>query len=101
MAAFHAQNSLAEGITAADFLSWSRQSQDWYIETSVAMAGIVAAQNPTDHAECINDWYFKTDQTRQAAHDFVRGTMQRFQGHHPGTVMIAVLERACGSFDMM
>ena len=63
------------------------------------MAGIVAAQNPTGHAECINDWYFKSDQTRSEVHAYVRETMERFRDHHPGTVMIAVLEKACGSFN--
>ena len=88
-----------KSFTSSDVLSWDTESQDWYFETNISMAGIIASQNPTDHAECINDWYFESAETRESAHAEIREVMKQYETHHPGTVVIAVLERVCGSFN--
>lgn len=89
----------ADDFTAADVLEWDTATQEWYFHASITMAGIVATQNPTAHAECINDWYFSSDAATREANAFIIETMRRFPDHHPGTTLIAVLEKACGSFN--
>lgn len=92
-------NSSAEEFTAADVLAWKKETQDWYFETSIAMAASIATRNPTGHAECINDWYYAPTSGREEAHRFIRETLAKFSGHSPETVLIAVIEKACGSLN--
>ena len=86
----------AETFKSREFLTWSEPSQDLYIHTSVSMAGLLAAKNDEKHGDCIENWYFD-DET--AANDFIRETMNRFPDYHPRGVIVAVLEKRCGTFD--
>ena len=87
----------ADDFTAADVLEWERDSQDWYFQVSVTMAGVIAAQNESPQAECINDWYFSPAVDRNARNNEIRETMSKFSNYHPASVVIAAIERECGT----
>lgn len=84
-----------DGFKSSKFLTYPADSQKSYINSSVLMAGLVAAQNSADQAKCIGDWSGKH---LGGGYQPVIAAMQRFPDHHPTGVIIAVLQKACGSF---
>lgn len=89
------QSLSSETFKSEAFLTWERSSQDFYIRTSIGMAGFIAARNDNAHARCLEDWYY-SDET--AANEAVLAAMRRFPDYHPRGVIVAVIEKRCGSF---
>ena len=85
----------AETFKSADFLKWKRESQRFYLDASIGMAGLIASFNDKESARCVEDWYF-TDQAK--AEDVILDAMKRFPDYHPRGVIVAVLQKACGDF---
>lgn len=84
-----------ESLTSARFLQYSAEAQRNYIVTSSIMAGLVASQNRKTQTECINDW---AAQNAASGFEPVIATMKKHPQFHPSGVIIAVLQKACGSF---
>ena len=87
----------ANAFRSAQVLEWSERSQDFYFETSIMMAGIVASQNEGGHAECINDWYFGGEANRSQVHASILNALRKFPNYHPGAVVLAVIQKKCGA----
>ena len=79
----------------SDFLKWSEDNRSFYIRTSVGMASFIASKNDTKHADCLAKWYF-TDQPKKNA--FIYGIMKQYPDYHPRGIIMAVLQKQCGSF---
>ena len=79
---------------SAEFLKWSQEERKSYIFTSVVMAGVIAGQNKPEQAKCIDQWMADYE---PAGFPSVKDAMSRFPEHHPSGVIVAVLEKACGS----
>ena len=90
------QELLADTFKSETFLTWNRDSQDYYIRTSIGMASLISAQNDKAHAKCLDDWYYKDE---GAGNDAVLATMKRFPEYHPRGVILAVMQKRCGSFN--
>jgi hypothetical protein len=88
----HAEAS--DKFKSAEFLTWAAENQKSYIVTSVVMAGVIAGQNNPDQSKCIGQWMTSNEQTGFPS---VKDAMTRFPEHHPTGVIVAVLEKACGS----
>ncbi len=58
---FYPHAADAETFKSAEFLTWEQKSQDLYIHTSVAMAGLISSKNDKKHMRCLEDWYFGAD----------------------------------------
>ncbi|MEM7664103.1 MAG: hypothetical protein AAF292_17815 [Pseudomonadota bacterium] len=86
-----------DGFTAADVLAWERKNQDAYFETSISMAAVIASRNKSETAACIDQWYFASKAATDTQNDEIRIVMRQYAGNHPGIVIAAVIERACGS----
>lgn len=84
-----------EGFKSSKLLTYPTDSQKSYINTSVLMAGLIAAQNSDVQSKCIGDWSGKHV---GGGYQPVIEAMKRFPDHHPTGVVIAVLQKACGSF---
>jgi len=84
----------AEDFKSSKFLTYAPEAQNSYITTSVVMAGVIAGQNKPDQAKCIDQWMADNE---AAGFPSVKGAMSRFPDHHPSGVIVAVLEKACGS----
>jgi hypothetical protein len=90
-----AQAGIADDkFKSAEFLTWSDQGRKSYIATSVMMAGVIAGQNKPIQAKCIGQWMSDNE---AAGFPSVKDAMERFPEHHPTGVIVAVLEKACGS----
>lgn len=79
-------------------LEWSEGSQGFYFETSIMMAGIVAVQNDKAKSECVDRWYFGPESDRQANNNQIIEALGKYPDLHPGTVLMAVIQKHCGSF---
>ncbi len=85
-----------EMFKSSDFLTWKRANQEFYINTSIGMASLIASQLDTDQSKCISHW-MATDE--QLAYDQVLSSMKQFPDYHPRGVILAVIERRCGKFE--
>lgn len=79
---------------SGQFLEWKTQNQEAYIETSVGMASLIAAQSDKRQAKCIDDWYY-VDEAR--ANNAVRDVMRANPQFHPRGVILAVVQKQCGT----
>jgi len=87
--------SAEEAFKSSKFLTYPAESQKSYIASSAMMAGLIASQNNASQAACIDEWGAKQREVGYAA---VMEAMRRFPEHHPSAVLVAVLDKACGSF---
>lgn len=87
-----------DSFTSADVLTWDREGQDALFASSLVMAGIAARQTQVlaDRMTCIND--LNAGDARQQTNDSLRGLLERFPDLHPQAVIMAFIERECGSF---
>lgn len=80
---------------SSEFLKWERQNQEFYIHTSVGMAGLIVGQTSKKQSKCIDDWYFKAE---QASVDYILDVMRQHSEFHPRGIILAVMEKKCGKF---
>lgn len=94
------QLSHAQDFTSADVLEWDQEAQDSYFNTSVGMIAILATQTGSHGhiADCLNDWYWTDDGNDPAKNDLIRDVMNGLRDYHPQAVIIAVVEKHCGTF---
>ncbi len=78
---------------SADFLKWKRASQEFYIRTSIGMAGLIAARNDKAHGDCLESWYFSDE---KAANTEIIDVMRTYPDYHPRGVIVSVMEKRCG-----
>ena len=88
----------ADKFTSADVLEWSGENQTFYFQTSITMAGAIATQTNPKVARCLNDWYFKDVSKRPKRNEQILAAMRQHREYHPSGVILAVLQKACGSF---
>lgn len=89
---------MAERFSGAAFADWSQVSQDSYIQSSVMMAGVIGTQVKPEISRCIDAWYFETAAIKAERNEMIRETIVGFADHHPSGVILALIQRACGSF---
>jgi len=98
IAMFHPQNSYAQGFDGNLFLAWSTEAQDSYIQTSVAMAAIIATKTRPAAGDCIDAWYLASNADRPQKNNEIRQTISRNAEFHPSAVIFLVLQQQCGPF---
>ncbi|MEW5424769.1 hypothetical protein, partial [Amorphus sp. 3PC139-8] len=84
-----------EGFTSADFLKQPEESRSSYIRVSLMMANMIAIENDQEQADCIEGWY---DSDRSGTERFIYGVMEKYPSYHPIGIIMAVIEKQCGSF---
>lgn len=97
--ATYPQISRAEEFTGGKLLSWSEENQNFYFQTSVGMAALVSTQSDKKRSQCISEWYFDAQTGNKSGNDAIRSAISEFADYHPQGVIIAVLQKACGSLD--
>lgn len=98
MAGILPQVSHAEGFTGADFARWPIDAQNSFIQTSVTMAAVIAAQTNEATAECLNAWYRPDTSLKGGRNDELRRIITDNPDYHPTGVILALLFKRCGSF---
>jgi len=89
------QVAASDVFKSSQFLEWPEKTRSFYVRTSVGMAGFIAGQNDKEHAKCLEAWYFG-DEDRTTA--LIYETMRQHPDYHPRAVIVAVLQKQCGSF---
>ena len=59
------------------------------------MAGFISGQNDKEHAKCLETWYFNDE---EGATERIYRAMRKYPDYHPRAVIVAVLQKQCGSF---
>jgi len=91
----HATPSYADIFKSSEFLLWEPNNRSAYIDTSVGMASLIAAQNDKTQAKCIDDWYYgDADKSTQ----YIENVMRDYPDLHPRGVILASVEKQCGKF---
>jgi len=85
----------ARTFKSAQFLEWPEKTRSFYIRTSIGMAGFIAGQNDKGHAKCLEAWFFDDE---EEASERIYEAMRQYPDYHPRAVIIAVLQKQCGSF---
>ena len=80
---------------AEDFLTWERESQEYYFRISISMAGLIARRNDKSHGDCVDNWFFKN---QTSASDELLTTLKEYSDYHPDGIILAVLQKHCGTF---
>lgn len=89
------QAKLSNVFKSSEFLTWDRQSQEFYIRTSVGMASLIVGQSNKAHRHCLEDWYYN-DET--VSNDHILSTMKQYSEYHPRGILLSILEKKCGRF---
>jgi len=92
------QSATAEGFTGEQFLKWPDESKHSMIDTSVIMTAIIATRNRQDISRCIDDWYSGDKAIQRKQRNKIIKTIRENPSYHPQGVVLAVLEKQCGSF---
>lgn len=85
----------SDSFTSSKFLTYKKSTQETYISTAAGMAGVIATQNKPSQATCIDNWIARY---RESGYQPVIETMHKYPNYHPQGVIIAVLQKACGTF---
>jgi hypothetical protein len=85
----------AQFFKSKEFLEYSESSRSNYIVIATGMAGLIAGQNRPEQSQCIDQW---VRENRRQGYQSAISAMRKFPDHHPSAVLIAVLQKACGSF---
>lgn len=91
------QVSVAQDDTifkSSEVLNWNPETQRFYLETSIRMVGIVASRNSPEQSQCFENWYKESPQIR---HQAILGTMREYSDYHPQGIILAYMEKQCGS----
>ena len=93
------QNLVAEGFTGEEFATWEIINQRSYIQTSVMMAGVVATQVKPEISQCIDTWFFLSDETLAREASAMAAVIEQYPAHHPSGVILALVQQKCGKFE--
>lgn len=86
--------AVAEEKKSAAFLSASPEGQISYITTSLSMAQALLSAS---QGECIGKW---AAAQRPAGYKEMVDTIKKYPDYHPSSVVAAVIEKHCGSFEL-
>lgn len=87
--------SAVRSFKSSKFLEYPAEGQKSYITSSILAAGLIAAQNNKTQARCIDNWGAKY---RDDGYQPIINAMRRYPDDHPTSLILAVLQRDCGSF---
>ena len=88
----------AESFTGATLLNRSESDQRGYISAQLVMASTIASRSKPEMVDCIADAFFDEAGMSDEKFDEIVQTIGEFQSYHPSSVLVILLENACGSF---
>lgn len=74
---------------------WEADSRDFYVRITASTAITIAAKNDERHAKCLEDWYLADE---QKSNEEVYSAMRKNSGYHPRLIILAMMEKKCGTF---
>ena len=92
------QKSQAEGFTDEEFLTWSIAEQRGYLDAQIVMASSIVTRAKSAMSQCMANTFYGPDGLTDIGFSVFRKTITEYQTYHPSSVVVVVLENACGSF---
>ena len=96
LSSMYPQEIHAEGLIANELLNWTPQNQRFYIQTSITMAGVIASQSDKEKARCIDGWHQRQSEQQYAS---VVDAFRQYPAYHPQGVILAFVQKACGTMN--
>lgn len=94
--AFHPQEVLAEGFNNRAFLLMPQEHQKYWLNGAIDSLAHVAAFKKKDIGQCVIDWYFGDKHAQR--NGLIFASMERYPDHTPIVVLVALTQRACGTY---
>ena len=86
----------AESFTAKDFLKLNEAHQKFWIEGAIDMTAlIISTGGNKTKGRCISEWYYG-DQNAER-NSLILASMKKYPNVPPNAIMVALIERDCGS----
>ena len=98
-AAIYPQKSQADGFNGQVFLERSEQDQRGFISTQMVMASSIAARVDPSLSECIGRVFFDGTGLSESGFQIITRRIAEFPNYHPSSVLVVVIEKACGAFN--
>lgn len=98
LALFSVIGSAQAGTTTSEFLKWERKNQESFLDISITMAGVIAAQSKPKVAKCLDGWYFESVELQDQRYQEILDFMPRLKEYSPTTVVLSILNDVCGEF---
>ncbi len=90
--------SYAKETTVREFLTWERSAQDSFFSISILTAATIATQIKPELAGCISEWYSVGNDGINERHAEVLAVMEQYPDLIPTGIVVAVLQKQCGTF---
>lgn len=84
-----------EAFKSSKFLTYPADAQANYISTSAVAAASIAALNSQQQGKCLGEWVTKH---RGGGYQPVLDAMRKYPDDHPTGLILAVLQKECGTF---
>lgn len=86
----------ADNFKASDFLKLQSINQKFWIEGSIDTMLHIASSRDKKQGKCILKWYYGDKKAQR--NGLILAAMQKYHTEQPTTIMLALLEQACGKF---
>lgn len=80
----------------ANFLKLSQGQRYWWVEGAILTSShLISLRGDKTKGECISKWYLGD---RDAKQKLIADTMAKFPAEGPTTIILSLLQQACGKF---
>ena len=95
---FYPQILLADRFTGEEFARWSEADQRGYIAAQLVMASSIVTREKPAMSQCIADSFYDEDGLSDSGFGTFVSHIDEFRTYHPSSVVVVVIENACGPF---
>ena len=92
------QKSSADAFTGETFLTWSESQQRSYLNAQLVMASTIVARDKPTMSKCVSDEFFGSSGMTSEAFANAMQSIRDFKTYHPSSVLVILVENACGEF---
>ena len=92
------QETSADAFTGETFLTWSENQQRSYLNAQLVMASTIVAREKPTMSQCVSDKFFGSSGMTSEAFTDAMQSIRDFKTYHPSSVLVILIENACGEF---
>lgn len=95
---FYPQILSSNEFTGVQFAEWSEADQRGYISTQLVMASSIVTREKPDMSQCMAESFYDDNGLSDSGFEMFRSRISEFEAYHPSSVIVVVIENACGPF---
>lgn len=92
------QELLANSFTGEQFAQWTDAQQRSYLNAQIVMASSIVTRAKPGMAQCMADKYYGANGLSEDGFQEISKVIREYNNYHPSSVLVVVLENACGKF---